>query len=341
MSIGVSPGPCPTAPASGVPLCPPPNEVVCIKTKKVFQECRHTWVPNSITLDLTEIFPPNQLPTATAISCGPVFIQPSFQCESQFVPCTPGPDVFVPGSDLVCPPFCQPCTCGCPPVVTTDESATIAGANLCTTPIPTCPPVFFPGEVLRCCIDCTTHEVVSVDSQFDIIYTMNLIGGPAIRNRQTICIPTSPADFRRFFLSRAGEPGLKCQIEVFAQCTQCFISSMDTTTNRILAIDCCFTFTLIGKLFSEVELMVPAYGYCPLPPECFPPLAVCPTIIPPGIPYPPQFPFPLGTTETPPPVTTTPPPPPTTHCPTVCPTGSCRLPRFPNEELINIGLIDR
>lgn len=263
--------------------CPPPTELVCIKTKKVFQECRHTWVPDSITF---KVKTPGIV--ATGVNCGPVFVEPSFVCGNITVPCTTSTPGHAPKLPVTCPPVCATCTPSLSPntTITPEVSATIAPGNKC--PIPTCPPIFFPGEVLRCCIDCTNHEIITVDNSFDIIYTMLLTSGQIFRNRQTIFIPTFPEDFRKFFLSRAGEPGLKCQVEIFAECTQCFISGRDLSTGEITTIDCCFTFTLIGKLFSEVQLLIPAYGYCPLPPECFPPLAVCPTIIPTGIPYPPE-----------------------------------------------------
>lgn len=225
------PGPC--DPILG---CPPPTELVCIKTEKVFQECRHTFVPPTITFTI----PTTTMATANFVTCGPVFIQRT-QAECTAAE-TPG----------------------------------------------TCPRIFFPGEVVDCAINCTTHEVFTTATAIHFLYTMVLSNGMTFTNCATVPIPTTPVDFRRFFLSRAGEPGLRCQIEVFVECTSCTISARNPN-GTIAAIDCCFVITLIGKLISKVQLLIPAFGYCPLPEECLPPvLGPCPTIIPTGIPYPPE-----------------------------------------------------
>lgn len=250
MADQIVPGPC-----NPIVGCPPPTEIVCIKTEKVFQECRHTFAPNAITF----IVPAGV--TANFVTCGPVFIQRS--CPAPTVTCPPrgtNPPPGVPGN---------------------------------------CPEIFFPGEVLHCKIDCCRHEVFTTSRSVSFEYTMVLSNGMSFVNCATVPIPLTPVDMTRFFLSRAGEPGLKCQLEVFVECTSCTISSR-SSNGTIATIDCCFAITLIGKLISLVQLMVPAFGYCPLPEECLPPvLGPCPTIIPTGIPYPPETIFSPTVTPTP------------------------------------------
>lgn len=62
-------------------------------------------------------------------------------------------------------------------------------------------------------------------------------------------------------MNRAGEPGLDVQCEVFVDCIECFLINHDT-------VRCCIGKLVVYKLFAHVQLLVPAYGYCPEPPDC-------------------------------------------------------------------------
>ncbi len=54
ISFGIQSGPCPTDPETGLSDCPPPTEIVCIKTEKVYESCRRTQVNEEVT-DLSSI----------------------------------------------------------------------------------------------------------------------------------------------------------------------------------------------------------------------------------------------------------------------------------------------
>ena len=64
-------------------------------------------------------------------------------------------------------------------------------------------------------------------------------------------------------MERAGEEGLEAQCEVFVDFTEegCFLINHDT-------IRCCIGKLVVFKLFAHVQLLVPAYGFCPPPEKC-------------------------------------------------------------------------
>ena len=86
---------------------------------------------------------------------------------------------------------------------------------------------------------------------------------------------------RTIFLDRADEPDLFAQCEVFLECTECFVSGFQEVT-------CCIGKLIVVKLVALVQLMVPAYGFCPEPDTCPQVLAECPEFIAPWPPYPEQ-----------------------------------------------------
>lgn len=51
-NLVIEPGPCPVDPETGLSECPPPNEIVCIKTEKVYESCRRVQTNEDVT-DLT------------------------------------------------------------------------------------------------------------------------------------------------------------------------------------------------------------------------------------------------------------------------------------------------
>ncbi|PKM83844.1 MAG: hypothetical protein CVU88_00920 [Firmicutes bacterium HGW-Firmicutes-13] len=62
-------------------------------------------------------------------------------------------------------------------------------------------------------------------------------------------------------MNRAGETGLDLQCEIFVDCIDCFL--INKTTVR-----CCIGKLVVFKLFAHVQLLIPAYGFCPEPPNC-------------------------------------------------------------------------
>lgn len=93
---------------------------------------------------------------------------------------------------------------------------------------------------------------------------------------------TGPIEFTKTVrLSRAGEKGLEPQCEVFLECLDAFVLD-----NQIVL---CIGKLILFKLFAHVQLLIPAYGFAPQPPECPEvPLAECPEFDPEWPPYPEQ-----------------------------------------------------
>lgn len=92
------------------------------------------------------------------------------------------------------------------------------------------------------------------------------------------------------FLSRAGEQGLEVKCEIYLECLECFVDEVtDPNHGRICStIICCVGKLILVKLFAHVQLLIPAYGFCPQPPECEEVLDICPDFDPQWPPYPPQ-----------------------------------------------------
>ncbi len=93
------------------------------------------------------------------------------------------------------------------------------------------------------------------------------------------------------FLARAGEEGLDVKCDIFLECLECFVDEVvDPVNNNLVQsnIICCIGKLILVKLFAHVQLLVPAYGFCPEPPECEEVLAICPDFDPKWPPYPPQ-----------------------------------------------------
>lgn len=83
------------------------------------------------------------------------------------------------------------------------------------------------------------------------------------------------------------DPRIFVQCEVFLDCVECFPSNAQEVT-------CCIGKWIIFKLASLVQLMVPAYGYCPEPDFCPQVEAECPEFEPVWPPYPPQPEWPVN-----------------------------------------------
>jgi len=92
------------------------------------------------------------------------------------------------------------------------------------------------------------------------------------------------------FLARAGEEGLNVKGDIFLECLECFVQEVVDPYNDMVrsTIICCIGKLILVKLFAHVQLLIPAYGFCPEPPECDQVLAICPDFDPQWPPYPPQ-----------------------------------------------------
>jgi len=199
----VKPGKCPVI--DGIPQCPPPTEIDCIKVNKVLQECKEADVEKIIfTLH-----------------------KPVHRNDIDRIECA---------------------------------SAKIVSNVVCSIPQP--------GRV-------------SVDFDLEVKSKVVLTDGTIIPLCKTVHV------FKSVRLSRAGEPALKCEVDVpLVGCLECFVSKVED--GCVTEITCCIGKLLLFKLISEVQLMVPTYGYCAEPPECQNTLGECPVFEPPWPPYPPQ-----------------------------------------------------
>lgn len=116
----------------------------------------------------------------------------------------------------------------------------------------------------------------------------------------TVQVVETVNETRTVRLSRAGEAGLTCEVEVFLTCIECFVSARGPL-GEILEVTCCVGKQIVVKLVSLVQLLVPTFGYAPVPPMCEQVAGICPTFTPTWPPYPPQspdFPFPRTTQGT-------------------------------------------
>ena len=95
---------------------------------------------------------------------------------------------------------------------------------------------------------------------------------------------------KTLFLARAGEEGLRVKCDISMECLECFVEEVvDQFGENVLStIICCIGKLILVKLYANVQLLVPAYGFCPEPPDCEQVLAVCPDYSPEWPPYPPQ-----------------------------------------------------
>lgn len=100
---------------------------------------------------------------------------------------------------------------------------------------------------------------------------------------------------KNFYVPRAGEEGLHVQCYLpFIECLECFIRDEEELQEEKdkgdikTTIVCCVGKFLLIKLKATVQLMIPAYGFCPEPPDCSEVLGECPDFHPEWPPYPPQ-----------------------------------------------------
>lgn len=83
------------------------------------------------------------------------------------------------------------------------------------------------------------------------------------------------------FGDRILDPRIFVQCEVFLKCLECFPSAAQVVT-------CCIGKLQVFKLVAMVQLLVPAYGFCPEPEPCSQVETECPDFSPVWPPYPPQ-----------------------------------------------------
>jgi hypothetical protein len=96
---------------------------------------------------------------------------------------------------------------------------------------------------------------------------------------------------KNFNVPRAGEEGLNVQCIIpFIECLKCFVKSEEEAEYDKIktTIVCCLAKLLVITLKATVQLLIPAYGFCPEPPDCEEVLSECLDFQPPWPPFPPQ-----------------------------------------------------
>lgn len=237
----VRPGPC--SPRG----CPPPTEIVCIKTKKVYQECKQVE-----PIERVEVYGLYIPPATTEVEC--VKVCPGvISCED--AGCQPPQSPLPPGFHLR---------------EDTSEEVTERGKK---------------QKKKTCVCECMTGDgTVTLEEikDFPIQITVEFFDRNGMSlGEQTgwakICIPE-----KTVCLSRAGEPQLKCEVDIFLSCVMCIIKEEQANTLKSAAEDrhvsvpepvqrvvsCCINKVIVFKLVAEVQLMVPSYGFCPEPCDC-------------------------------------------------------------------------
>lgn len=198
----LQPGPCPVNLETGRPDCPPPTELVCIKTEKVYESCRRVQTNEEVT-DLS------------GIAVGDIL------------------DVWCVDVDLVVneqfPFVCEK----------------IAGTRRAK--------VSYYYQ----------YRFAYVDQEGQKFYTSN-----PIFHETTVVMS-----------DRIMGKGLYVQCEVFLDCFECFASGIQQVT-------CCIGKLQLFKLVAQVQLLVPAYGFCPEPDDCVQVEAECPAYEPDWPPFP-------------------------------------------------------
>lgn len=90
-------------------------------------------------------------------------------------------------------------------------------------------------------------------------------------------------------INRAGQEGLEVQCQIFPRCLSCYISGEEEDEEEIVTlVTACVGVLILVKLVAEVQLLVPAYGFCPEPQECEQVQDPCTDFNPPWPPYPSQ-----------------------------------------------------
>lgn len=136
------------------------------------------------------------------------------------------------------------------------------------------------------CCEVVKPGLVSVSFQYKV--TVRLFFpttcDPAFKDLSQVITVT-----KLFNIPRAGEEGLHVQCYVpFLECLDAFISAVDPVNYSKVTILACVGKYILIKLKATVQLMIPAYGFCPEPPDCDEVFGICPDFRPEWPPYPPQ-----------------------------------------------------
>ncbi|WP_366924158.1 hypothetical protein MFMK1_001111 [Metallumcola ferriviriculae] len=222
----IEPGECPPQ------GCPPPNEIVCLKTKKVYQECKQTevfelrvfeWDPSTGSCDFSqELIPPAG--ATDIVSCR---LQPQFR---KFESCR----------------------------------------------------VWRSKEWNGCCEIGNGRIRFNLNEDIIIPLSLTFDTGQTVRG----CVRIEAPFTKTVGMSRAGtHPMFQCEVDLWV--TRCLLCFIEEENAGPAGVNCCINVILAFKLWAEVQLLVPAYGFC-TPPDCEEVLGECPPGVDEWPPYPSQ-----------------------------------------------------
>jgi len=198
-NINPQPGPCPRDHVTGEPICPPPTEMVCIKTQKVYESCVAS-LTNEEVADLRVCNVNVVGEIREAVCKDPILLdEPDFPIVCEKLP----------------------------------------GTNRARV-------------------------------RFFYIYRFAFLDDENWKQFQS-----DPVFVEKtvIFSDRIMDPRIFVQCEIFLECTEVIITDPQVVT-------VCIGKGLVFKLFADVQLLIPAYGFCPEPPECVqPPLVPCPEFV--------------------------------------------------------------
>ena len=132
-------------------------------------------------------------------------------------------------------------------------------------------------ENIRCEAE---DELVTVT--YDLSVTFQLLKGDRVVTTITEKILN---ETKSVGLARAGEQGLTCEVDIYPECLLCFISC-NNVGGYINEVVCCVGILFVFRLVAPVQVLIPAFGFCPEPPECGVVAGVCPDFRPKWPPYP-------------------------------------------------------
>ncbi len=249
LNEAITPGPCAEVP------CPPPTEIVCIKADKVYQECKQTevlelkvyeWDPRRKVCDFKTLLSPP--PGASGIvNCE---IMPQYL---SFGACACEVDKADNKNEWHDPCLESPCQESRPHQSQQQDSCCEMGNG-------------------RISFNLKEDIVIDVLLEFD--------NGVSKQGCLRIKAPYS----KTVIMSRAGtHPMFQGEVNLWVnKCLLCFIEKNHCDSHP--EIHCCINLILVYKLFAEVQLLVPTYGFS-FPPDCE---EGCPPELKDWPPYPPQ-----------------------------------------------------
>lgn len=123
-----------------------------------------------------------------------------------------------------------------------------------------------PREI-ACQIDEEIRKIRIMEDHIMVNLQANLIDEEHVHPLHAMGLLQIPEENTEFILKRAGEPGLECQVEIFAECLECNITKK-THDDMVSEITCCIGILLIAKLTAKVQVRIPIFGYCPVPVKC-------------------------------------------------------------------------